>query len=100
MNIKQLQNNQIIIKDGTKTTFFSYNAQIATIQNGVLSFTNQWNYSKTTLKYLYKFLEEEREELNILYKELLSYNKYFINKNKKQYLQNLINDKMIIIEEA
>lgn len=92
-----IKNNQTILENDKITKFFSYNTLIATInknkQNNNLEFTNYWNYSQTTLKYLYQFLE--------MYKSRLANNIYtkVINAldctNKKASLQTLIDAKII-----
>ena len=92
-----IKNNQTILENDKTTKFFSYNTLIATInknkQNNNLQLTNKWDYSKTTLKYLYQFLE--------MYKNRLSNNIYtkIINgldsTNKKTSFQALINSKVI-----
>ena len=59
-NIENLGNNQTVIfetnEEGNKKVFFSYNSLIAEWKDGSLTLGIDWDYSKTTLKYLYIFL--------------------------------------------
>lgn len=53
--------------DVNQTIFQSYNSVILTIdfQMDTLTFGNDWDYSRTTMKYLHQFIVEElRENLN------------------------------------
>lgn len=51
--------NQFIITDGNKKVFQSYDSKIA-VSNGVeLEIYPHWDYSKTTLRYLKQFINEE-----------------------------------------
>lgn len=91
--------NQFLIKSKGKTTFQSYNSIIAIIKNGVLTLGKNWNYSQTTSKYLYLFIETYFYQLGN------EQRKIFLNfeeeKNKKQFLQSLIDKKIIkIIKEV
>lgn len=96
MNIKQLQKNQVIIEDGKKAIFFSYNTLIATInKNGFLHLTKYYNYSKTTTKYLYQFIDDYTCKMNEQTKTHILYLKHA--KNKKEYLQQLIDKKIVIL---
>lgn len=61
MKVEQLENkNQfVILGDNGEIEFQSYNSRIAKIdKNGTLELSTRWNYSKTTLKHLYIFLEK------------------------------------------
>lgn len=56
--------NQFIIEDGGKTYFQSYSTIIAMKEAGkVIIDTNAENYSRTTSKYLYQFLNTDRKSL-------------------------------------
>ena len=56
--------NQFIIEDGGKVYFQSYSTIIAMKQAGkIIIDTNAENYSKTTSKYLYQFLNTDRKSL-------------------------------------
>lgn len=52
--------NQYVIVDGTNTTFQSYDATICCIHHAsaFMTLTNYWNYSITTSKYFYQFMDE------------------------------------------
>lgn len=54
--------NQILIEDGNKTIFQSYNSIIAIKENGKITLGKDWDYSKTTEKYRNKFLGETKSE--------------------------------------
>jgi hypothetical protein len=63
MKIKQLAKNQIIVEDGNKKTFQSYDSIIAIVENGKVKLdSSYWNYSKTTSKYRNIFLGESSKE--------------------------------------
>lgn len=95
MKVKQFYNkNQFIIEGENKTVFQSYNSIIAEIdKNGNLKLGRDWDYSNTTLKHLYLFLNDYFCELNENIKELLRY----LNRetNKRKYIQKLIDTKKI-----
>ena len=56
--------NQFIIEHEGKVYFQSYNTTIAMKQAGkIVIDTNAENYSKTTSKYLYQFLNTDRKSL-------------------------------------
>lgn len=56
--------NQFIIEDGNKIYFQSYKTIIAMKQAGKITIdTNAENYSRTTSKYLYKFLGTDKKSL-------------------------------------
>lgn len=91
MKIKKYANNQIVINTDKEIIFASYESIIAIIRNRKIIFGSDWDYSQTTLKYLYKFL-----------------NDYFVadeidqaiqGKGKKEALQRLIDNKKIILNE-
>lgn len=97
MRIKQLENkNQfIILGDNGEIEFQSYNSRIAKIsKSGTLELSIRWNYSKTTLKHLYIFLEKYLYNLDSFIqndiKEVL-----FYSKNKKRDIQKLIDNEKI-----
>lgn len=62
--------NQFVITDGSKTTFQSYETTIAQQwNNGLLVLdTNALNYSNTTSKHLFIFLNKDRKEIESLIK--------------------------------
>ena len=97
MRINTLKTNQIVITDKGESTFISYGAEIARIntnkKNNNLVFTNYWDYSKTTLKYLYQFLNDYKSDLsNNIYTNILNALK---SNNKKQAFSKLIKNKII-----
>lgn len=95
--LRTLQNNQTILENDKTIKFFSYNTLIATInknkQNDNLQFTSKWDYSKTTTKYLYQFLNEYKCQIacNIYTKVVNALN----DTNKKASFKNLIDSKYI-----
>lgn len=52
--------NQYVITDGTNTTFQSYDTTICCIHHAsaFISISNYWDYSVTTAKYFYQFMDE------------------------------------------
>ena len=99
MRAKQFYSkNQFIIEGKEEgTTFQSYNSQIANISNsGELVLYSDWDYSQTTLKYLYLFLQDYFYLLNNKHKEILW--GLSESKNKRAFLQNLIDSKKIVYE--
>lgn len=60
MRITTLANNQAVYEDRFSCAFCSYGTEIAQYKRSEieLKFTPAWNYSHTTTKYLYKFLDE------------------------------------------
>ena len=58
MKVKQFKaKNQFILEDEKRTVFHSYDSVIAIVANKVVLGKN-WDYSRTTMKYLKQFLEE------------------------------------------
>ena len=87
--------NQFIIETGKETYFQSYESTIAKIdKNGVLTLGNDWDYSKTTLKHLYLFIKDYKDLLNNEIRGFFKY-EFITSKNKKQYIQKLIDNKKI-----
>jgi 5'-3' exonuclease len=99
MKILESKNNICIVENGDWTYLFSYNVPIAKVNNTIknnikeneygLYFTINWDYSQTTLKHLYKFIEDyttQRDENS----NTFSYMLYNTN-NKHEYLQKQIN---------
>ena len=59
MYVEQLENkNQFVIKSKEGVAFQSYNSVVAIIEKGVLTLGRDWDYSNTTRKHLYLFLNE------------------------------------------
>jgi len=61
MKVRQMANNQYIIDVGNLVIFQSYTTMIACYDSGSgkLYLDPYWEYSKTTMKYFKRFLEEE-----------------------------------------
>ena len=97
VGVEQLEHaNQFIIRHNDGTTFQSYNSIIATIDKcGILYLTDAWDYSRTTLKHLYIFIEKTRK--NDKFETLFNYNNFGRLANKKAYIQKLIDNKTIKI---
>lgn len=87
MYVEQFHNkNQFVIKSKESIVFQSYNSVVATIDQGVLTLGRHWDYSNTTRKHLYLFLDE------------YCYNVWSKVKNApsiKQAIQKLIDEKQI-----
>lgn len=98
MKVKQLENkNQfVILGNNGEIEFQSYNSRIAKInKSGTLELSSRWDYSKTTLKHLYIFLDRYFYHMdNFIQKELknILYGKC---NNKRASIQKLINDEKI-----
>ena len=65
MKVKQLINrngnpnaNQFIITDGNRTIFQSYSSTCAIVEPNKITFGRDWDYSNTTMKHLYTFLND------------------------------------------
>lgn len=54
--ITQMANNQIVEINNNEQKFYSYSSLIATKKNNKTVLTNKWDYSRTTTKYLCRFL--------------------------------------------
>ena len=101
MLVKNLENkNQFVIeneKEG-KYYFQSYESLIAEInEKGELILGQDWDYSRTTLKHLYIFLDEYKNKISNkkIYDLIVNFNNC---RNKKDALNKLINDKKIKID--
>lgn len=97
MKVEQLENkNQfIILGDNGEVVFQSYNSRIAKInKNGILELSGRWDYSKTTSKHLYIFLEKYLYNLNNLIQDDIK-NILLYSKNKKRDIQKLIDNEKI-----
>ena len=67
--IERLANNQFITTDGDKRTFQSYDSIIAVQGTNHVLLSKHYDFSKTTMKYLVKFLglssiKEVRNKIN------------------------------------
>lgn len=83
-------NNNIILKDDKGILYyFSYDSLIASYnqKSDTLTLFKKWDYSQTTLKYLYRFI-------NFYFYDLNSFN------NKKALINKMIEQKKIKYKEA
>lgn len=97
MKVEQLENkNQfVILGDNGEIEFQSYNSRIAKINKiGVLELSTKWDYSKTTLKHLYIFLEKYLYNLDDYIQNDIK-NILIYSKNKRKDLQKLIDNEKI-----
>ena len=97
MKVTQFYNkNQFIITDGTKKVFQSYNSTIAEIdKNGTLKLGDNWNFSNTTRKHLYLFLNDYKNDIKAeQYKNIFSKG-FNTCKNKSEFIKNLIALKIV-----
>lgn len=98
MKVRQFYNkNQFIIMGDNKIVFQSYNSTIAEINgDGKLKLFIDWDFSHTTMKHLYLFINDYLNRLSEdLKKELCKLSE---TKNKKKHIQNLIDKKIIKYE--
>jgi len=92
MKVKQFYNkNQFIITDTKKFVFQSYDSTIAVVEGQKLTLGKDWDYSKTTLKHLYKFMYEYAYHL---------YRMVMFSGNKRKEIQRLIDDGTINYDES
>lgn len=101
MKVENFYNkNQFIIFGGDAiVTFQSYDSIIAKIdKKGTLELGNNWNYSKTTLKHLYLFINDYFSLLGDFTQKLFGY-EFNNSKNKRAYIQNLIDNEKIFIKQ-
>ena len=99
--VQQFYNkNQFIVNTEKEITFQSYDSTIATInkKTGVLTFGADWDYSKTTLKHLYLFLNDYKNEIEGFIYSRIFHNGFDTSKNKRAFLQNLIDNKIIKVK--
>ena len=102
MYISQFYNkNQFIMNDDKKIVFQSYDSIIAVIdkKSGKIVFGNDWDYSTTTRKHLYLFLSDYKYEIGADLYAVIFRRGFEESKNKRQFLQNLIDQKIIKIKE-
>lgn len=101
MQVKNFHNkNQFVITGNDYISFQSYDSTVAEIQpNGKIKFGKNWDFSATTKKHLYLFLNEYKNNIeNFQYSQIFHKNGG-INaaKNKRAFLQNLIDKKVIFV---
>ncbi len=99
MKVEQFYNkNQFIIRGGNSITFQSYDSTIAVIEDRVLTLGRDWDYSRTTLKHLYLFLDDEaRYKVDFETKNII--NEILNSKNKRAKIQKLIDENIINYNE-
>lgn len=105
MKVQQFYNKNQFLIDNNGTIFFqSYDSTIAELTPcGKLTFGKDWDYSKTTLKHLYLFLNEYVIENLGHYigtgwhflTQHFNTNKWIDSKDKRAFLQNLIDNNVI-----
>lgn len=78
--------NQFIIESTEKIVFQSYDSTIAVVEGQKLTLGKDWNYSATTLKHLYKFMDEYACSYSIM---------VMSSSNKRREIQRLIDDGII-----
>lgn len=94
MKVQQFYNkNQFIIRGEGKVVFQSYKSTIAEIEGGKLKLHSDFDYSKTTQKHLYLFLNDFWGILDYETRRIL--NDFEYSKNKRAFLQKLIDEKKI-----
>lgn len=94
LKIGQVENkNQFYYEDGFKSVFQSYNSIIVIYQNGKLIFGRDWDYSKTTLKHLYIYLNDYLRLYGFRYREELY--KALKSNNRRKALQKMIDNGQI-----
>ncbi len=101
--MKMLENekNMTIIESGDNIYLFSYKSLIARANNTLgknygLTLTNKWDYSNTTLKQLYNFIELYTTQRDNTWNTIA----YMLGKqaNKKKYIEKLIKENVIILK--
>jgi len=86
--VEQFHNkNQFVIYEPSKATFQSYESTICILNNDsieTLRVGRRWDYSKTTLKHFYMFLEEYISYVWVKIKD---------SKNKRKAFQEILDSK-------
>ena len=86
LKVSSIQNNQYIIEFNTELYFQSYDTLIAKIENnGEITLSDDWNYSRTTSKYLYKFLR--------------TYSSFYWIKSKKDILKLIKDNEIRVVKD-
>lgn len=100
MKVKNFHNkNQFLIENEDLIQFQSYDSLVASIdkKTGILTLGTDWDYSNTTMKHLYIFIDDFRHYLKKDINELFIY--LYREKNKRKYIQKLIDNKKIEYDE-
>ena len=63
--LSSMAKDQVIVKEGNKASFYSYGVKVAQVDDRgpILLDSTYWNYSRTTSKYLGRFLGESGDEI-------------------------------------
>lgn len=101
MKILENERNMTILENEGNTYLFSYNSLIARVNNTLgknynLTLTNKWDYSNTTLKQLYNFIELYTTQRDNTGNTIA----YILGKqtNKKKYIEKLIKENVITLK--
>lgn len=96
LKVTQLENkNQFLMEGSEKAIFQSYNSIIAVYdkENDILTLGKDWDYSKTTTKHLYIFLDQMfRYSWSNLKEDIMS---ALATSNKRKSIQILIDNNII-----
>lgn len=91
MEIRTVKNNMVVVRSTDGLTLFSYDTKVANWYGDTLTLSQYWDYSNTTLKHLYCFIEEY--VFNGVVREIL------YKSNKKAYVNKLIEDDLVCVKE-
>ena len=100
MKVEQFYNkNQFIIESDNLIEFQSYKSLVASInkKTGILTLGIDWDYSNTTMRHLYLFIDDYKHYLKKDICELFIF--LYREKNKRKYMQTLIDNKKIKYDE-
>ena len=98
MKVEQFLNrNQFHLYGEGVDILQSYNSKVVEIKNGKITLGRDWNYSTTTSKHVYAFIDEyaygDNMDVNHIRIELRNSN------NKRKYIQKLIDNNIIKYDE-
>ena len=93
--------NQFVITGQEEIIFQSYDSTIARInlKSGELTLGYYWDYSKTTSKHLYLFINDYMIYLNYDIQKELKNNSFNDTTNKRKVINKLIDSKIIYYDE-
>lgn len=99
MEVIQNKNNCLVIRDESYLKLFSYNTEIATynVRFDDLKLTRKWDYSNTTLKHLYNFIDYGIILHNKYNDDVSSYIEVLNSRNRKTFIRKKIDNKSITI---
>lgn len=91
--------NQFVIINGTDTSFQSYDTVICSIHCGsaFISLSDYWDYSITTSKYFYKFLEENLTNYKPCKKDVMRWLELGFIPANENYLRTDVNIHHLIV---